>query len=188
MKQFSVPKNIKWLLGCGLLFLVLMTVLRIVFLNTFPAPSGSRPVPVAEILWLGLRFDARVVAVVSVILFLKGLAPFLNPFEKPAGKRFALIVWCLFIIIAGVFYAVDFANYAYLNERLNASLLNYVADAETSASMMWQTYPVIKIIFAILIALLVLLFVIKLLYRKIKRLAVFSCGLQSAKNHNLDSL
>ncbi|KAA5537412.1 sulfatase-like hydrolase/transferase [Taibaiella lutea] len=169
MKQFAVPKNIKWLLGCGILFLLLMTVLRIVFLNIFPAPSGSQPVPVAEILWLGLRFDARIIAIVSLILFLKGLVPFLNPFETRAGKRFALIVWSVFIIIIGIFYAVDFANYAYLNERLNASLLNYVADAETSASMMWQTYPVIKIIVAIVIALLAFLFIIKLLYRKIKK-------------------
>lgn len=169
LKQFSVPKNIKWLLGCGILFLALMSILRIVFLNVFPAPSGSQPVPVAQVLWLGLRFDARVIAIVSLILFFKGLVPFLKPFEKIAGKRLALVVWGLFIVVAGIFYAIDFANYAYLNERLNASLLNYVADAETATSMMWQTYPVIKIILAVLVAVFLLLFVIQLLYKRINK-------------------
>jgi len=172
LKQFSIPKNIKWLLGCGVLFIVLMTLLRIAFLLNFAAPSGSRPVPVVHILWLGLRFDARVVAIVCLILFLFGLMPFLDPLKKRAGKRFALTIWSLFILVSGIFYAVDFANYAYLNERLNAGLLNYVADAETSANMMWQTYPVIKIVLSILLALVVLLSVIRAIYRKVNNNAV----------------
>ena len=165
MKQFSIPKNIKWLLASGILFLVLMSVLRIIFLNVFPAPTGSRPVPVASLMWLGIRFDARVIGIVCLILFLKGL--FVKPFEKPFGKAIALSIWTLFIIIAGVFYAVDFANYAYLNERLNASLLNYLGDAKTSVSMMWQTYPLMKILFGILLAWLLLYSIIKLLYKRI---------------------
>jgi phosphoglycerol transferase MdoB-like AlkP superfamily enzyme len=169
LKQFSVPKNIKWLLACGILFLLLMSLVRIVFLNVFPAPSGSRPVPFGEVMWLGFRFDARVVGIVSLILFLKGLVPFLKPFERAAGKYLALTVWSLFIVVAGIFYAFDFANYAYLNERLNASLLNYLGDAKASAGMMWQTYPVIKIILGILLLWLVLFAVIKLLFRRIQR-------------------
>jgi phosphoglycerol transferase MdoB-like AlkP superfamily enzyme len=167
LKQFSIPKNIKWLLASGILFLVLMSVLRIIFLNVFPAPSGSRPLPVSDLMWLGLRFDARVVAIVCLILFLKGL--FVKPFEKPFGKAIALIIWSLFIIVAGIFYSVDFANYAYLNERLNASLLNYLGDAKTSAGMMWQTYPVIKILIAIIVSWLLLFSLVKLLYKRINR-------------------
>lgn len=166
MKRSLVPKNIQWLFACGTLFLLLMTLLRVVFLNVFTPPSGNAPLPYAATFFMGLRFDARVVAVICLLLFLAGLVPALNGFRSHSGKRFAFTVWFLFILLAGIFYAVDFANYAYLNERLNAGLLNYVADARTSAHMMWETYPVIRILIALSAALLLLLYVVRLLFKR----------------------
>jgi phosphoglycerol transferase MdoB-like AlkP superfamily enzyme len=166
LKRFLIPKNIQWLLGCGILFLCLMTLLRIVFLNVFTPPSGNLPLPYTRAFLMGLRFDGRVIAVVCLILFLTGLIPALNAFRSKSGKRFAFIVWILFILVAGIFYAVDFANYAYLNERLNAGLLNYVSDVKTSAHMMWETYPVIIIFLSITVTLFLVLFVIRLLFKR----------------------
>lgn len=169
MKRTFLPKHIQWLLASGLLFLLLMTLLRVAFLMVFRPPSGSLPVPYGHALFLGLRYDARMVAIACLLLFALGLIPALNPFRKDKGRRLAMVVWFILILVAGIFYAIDFANYAYLNERLNAGLLNYVADARTSAAMMWQTYPVIRILLAIALALFVLMKVIAYLYKRIQR-------------------
>lgn len=167
MKRLQIPKNILWLFLCGTLFVVLMTVLRIVFLQVFTPPSGTPALPYLDTFVMGLRFDARVLAVVCLLLWLTGFVPALHVFRTRSGRYFGLAIWSLFIVIAGIFYAVDFANYAYLNERLNAGLLNYVADARTSVRMMWETYPVIKILAAIAIALVVLRFMVRALFRTV---------------------
>ena len=41
---------------------------------------------------------------------------------------------------------MDFAHFAYLRQRLNASILAYVDDAGISASMIWESYPVIRML------------------------------------------
>ncbi len=167
MKRLIFPKNIQWIFCTGLLILVLMTLLRIAFFQVFTPPSGSQAVPYARALFLGLRYDARMVAVAALLLFVAGLL--FRPFRGKSGKRIALGIWFLLILVAGLFYAVDFANYAYLNERLNAGLLNYVSDARTSATMMWQTYPVVRILLVLAVVLWVMMRVVKLLYKKIAK-------------------
>lgn len=167
MKRSFIPKNIQWLCSAGLLLLVLMTLLRIAFFLAFPAPSGSQEVPWKATLLLGLRYDARMVAVACLVLFVAGLIS--GPFRSAGGKRLALGLWIFFLLIAGLFYATDFANYAYLNERLNAGLLNYLSDARTSAAMMWQTYPLVRIILAITVALLLMMWALKKLFLKVER-------------------
>lgn len=169
MKRLFVPKNIYWLLGAGLLLLLLMSLLRLAFLLAFPAPSGTAAFPYGAAFWLGLRYDARMVAVACLVFFLLGLIPALDPFRGRRGKRIASGIWAFLIMLAGIFYSVDFANYAYLNERLNAGLLNYVADARTSAAMMWQTYPVVKILLSISLAMILLLWLIRQLFRAADR-------------------
>lgn len=45
----------------------------------------------------------------------------------------------------------DFGHYAYLQQRLNASILSYAKDTATSSQMLWQSYPVIRwLLFSIL--------------------------------------
>lgn len=109
------------------------------------------------------------VSVACLLFFLLGCIPALHPFRTKTGKSVSMFLWAILIIVAGLFYAIDFANYAYLNERLNAGLLNYMSDAKTSANMMWQTYPVIRILLAITIVLLVLLWMIRKIYKRIER-------------------
>ncbi|HVW60760.1 MAG TPA: sulfatase-like hydrolase/transferase [Puia sp.] len=95
---------------------------------------------------LGLRYDLRYVGILCVFWLITGSLPFLHPYRKPAGRK-----WSIFLIgLAGFliifFYSVDFAHYSYLSQRLNASVLNYLADTSISAGMVWQTYPVIRML------------------------------------------
>ncbi len=114
---------------------------------------------------LGLRFDLRMVCVVMLCMLVLGSISPLNPFHS----RKARIGWNIFfaLVVFGLilFYFVDFAHYAYLSQRLNASVLNYLEDAGISLSMVWQSYPVVKLV----IAMLVLTFLILWLRRKVER-------------------
>lgn len=168
MKRIKIPGQLQWLFQIGIIMLLIMTALRVAFLFIFPAPSGAQPVPYAQSLFLGLRYDARMAAIACLLLFAVGLIPALHPFRKPKGKRLAFALWFIVFLTFLIFYCVDFANYAYLSERLNGGLLNYMADAKTSMLMIWQTYPVLRIIVIIVVSMFLLMWICKKLYRRIQ--------------------
>jgi phosphoglycerol transferase MdoB-like AlkP superfamily enzyme len=102
---------------------------------------------------LGLRFDARVLAVIGLISFFitSVFNPFINKKYKPVIFSFIIILFLIFIVS----YISDFYYYDYLKQRLSAFILSFVQDASISTKMMWQTYPVVKIIIAIVAILFV---------------------------------
>jgi phosphoglycerol transferase MdoB-like AlkP superfamily enzyme len=167
LKRFKVPGQIQWLFQIGLLLLLIMTGLRVAFLFVFPAPSGAQPVPYGQSLLLGLRYDARMAAIACLLLFATGLIPALQPFRTAKGRKLAFGLWFILFLTFIIFYCVDFANYAYLSERLNGGLLNYMADARTSLLMIWQTYPVLRIIVILFASMFLLMWVCKKMYRRI---------------------
>lgn len=167
MKKRPILATILWLIYSGVFFLLLMTVLRIAFTKVFPPSSTFANYPVGASLFLGFRYDARDIGIVSLLIFLLSLIPALNPFRTNIGKKIAMIIWTLFSIIAVMFYMVDFANYSYLHERLNADLLNLMKDTSESMKMMWQTYPVIWLLLSWVVLVVILRMVIKYFYKKI---------------------
>ncbi len=88
------------------------------------------------------------------------LSKSLNPFKNPNAAK----IWRTYLIIVSsvvlLFYVLDFQHFDYLHQRLNASVLNYTQDAKISFSMVWQTYPVIKILFSLLILIWLILWII----------------------------
>lgn len=102
---------------------------------------------------MGLRFDARFVAIIGLfILLLSAIKP-LHPFKNQAAQKFWVVFISLIFLIMMIFYGADFYHYDYLKQRLNASALNFLVDANISAGMMWETYPILKIGIAFLIVL-----------------------------------
>ncbi|HEU5051655.1 MAG TPA: sulfatase-like hydrolase/transferase [Hanamia sp.] len=89
-----------------------------------------------------------------------------NPFENRFSKNI-FKVYFLVISVAVVFlYAIDFENYDYLHERLNASLMNYLGDAKISMNMVWETYPVFPISVLIIVCSAALFLLINYWYNK----------------------
>ena len=168
MKKRPILATILWLVYSGVFFLVLMTLLRIAFTKAFPPSSTFADYPFASTLFLGFRYDARDVAIVSLLLFLISLIPASNPFRTDAGRKICMAVWTLFAIVMVLFYMVDFANYSYLQERLNADLLNLMKDTKDSFKMMWQTYPVIWLLAVWIVSVAVIVKVVKVWYKKIR--------------------
>ncbi|HML58648.1 MAG TPA: sulfatase-like hydrolase/transferase [Ferruginibacter sp.] len=140
--------RIQWILKIAVCLLLCMTVYRLFFFLHYCEPavpfSGSS-------LWLGLRFDARVVAIVALSMFILSSVPVLNPFRKPAAVRIWTILLTLVFLCILLVYVSDFYHYDYLRQRLSASVLIFLEDAAISAQMMWETYPVVWIVLTLVI-------------------------------------
>ncbi len=157
MRFLSVfPKRLQWILQMLFILLLLMTAYRLMFY--FHYRPVNKPFSGKTFL-LGLRFDARVIALTGLLILIISSFNFLNPFRKRKAVYFwnAFITLLFFIIL--MMYAVDFYHYDYLQQRLNASVLNFLEDSAISSKMVWETYPVVKMAFGIALTLFFILFV-----------------------------
>ena len=150
MKKTFLTKTIRWTFYSGFVFLIIMSLLRFVFANYFSAPASTDNNLTSSYI-LGLRYDLRYVTIVMMITLLFSYIKPLNPFDKKLGKQIAIITWMLFSSLLLFFYTADFIHYAYVHQRLNASILSYIDNPLISMQMMWQSYPIITIIIIFLV-------------------------------------
>ncbi|MBK7884195.1 MAG: LTA synthase family protein [Chitinophagaceae bacterium] len=134
-----------------------MTLFRLIFFFHY-RPAGY--LFSAKVFLLGLRYDLRIIGIVGIIILFGSSIARLNPFKYSNAKKIWNFLLPLFFIILLFFYVIDFYHYDYLHQRLNASVLNYAADAGISFNMMWQTYPLLKI----LILFILLLFAVRIFF------------------------
>jgi phosphoglycerol transferase MdoB-like AlkP superfamily enzyme len=157
---------IRWIFSVGIIFLAIMSLLRLGLFLFFDR-QGYSLANVRDALVLGFRYDLRAVAILSVCMLVPGSIPALNPFVSLRARK----GWFIFLGIASFllifFYAIDFAHYSYLSQRLNASVMNYLVDAGISANMVWQTYPVIRILLLLVAGTLVMRWLLAISYRRI---------------------
>ena len=169
MKKLTVPKTIVWNLSTGFCFLILMTILRVVFVHHFAAPNTSQSELKAAYL-LGLRYDLRYVSIIMLLIQLLSLIKVLNPFETNRGEKLAKTIWFLLSISLLIFYSTDYIHYAYVHQRLNASILTYLDNAAISLQMMWQSYPIFQILAFIAVSLFLLNKMVQFTYRTISKI------------------
>ncbi len=150
MNKLKIPRYIQWIVLTGIIFLLLMSLLRLALVLSFKIPSTS-VTPFYNVFVLGLRYDLRDVCIASLVIFLIGTIPALHPFEKKWGRRTSFVIWTILIVVFALFYTIDFANYSYLSVRLRANLLNLLQDTKTSLSLVWENYHVGWIIFALIL-------------------------------------
>ena len=117
---------------------------------------------VSDSFLLGLRFDLRTIGLILLIVLILGSIPALNPFRTGWTKKFWLILLGLFSFVVCLFYFLDFAHYSYLAQRLNASVLNYLQDTAISLNMVWQSYPIIKLVIALFLLTALFVWLIRL--------------------------
>ena len=166
IEGFIQSKLVRWMLLCGLFYLLLMSLLRFVFHFVF-APSGEGATGRAFL--LGFRYDARVVCIFLLITWIAGLFYFFKPFSGKNSRRVLLIFTRFFGLLIIIIYTFDFAHFAYLRQRLNASVLSYAEDTKISMGMMWQSYPVIRILLGWVIVFTGIFYATRFLYRLCNR-------------------
>ncbi|MGD8926067.1 MAG: sulfatase-like hydrolase/transferase [Thioalkalispiraceae bacterium] len=118
--------------------------MRLIFWFTFKNPVD--PIPTNDLLYafyLGTKFDLRLTLYVLIPVFLIGWISWFSPFRNKYTHHF----WLAYLVIAAsgvlLFYLVDFGHYAYLNKRVDATVLRFLDNFTTSSQMVWESYHVI---------------------------------------------
>ncbi len=164
----NIPKTVRLVFSIGIIFLLIMSLLRLALFVSFPK-QGHHFTAVASSFLLGIRYDLRYAGILAAILLITGSFSFLDPFRSKAGRKWVLFLSGFSGLLLVFFYAVDFAHYSYLSQRLNASVLNYLTDAGISANMVWQTYPVTRILLLLIAGTWLIYRVAKLVLDRIGR-------------------
>jgi hypothetical protein len=130
----------------GVLF-VASALARIAFGLWFAPPDMSAR-DWAGALWMGARFDARVALVSVLAAWLLGALPGLGRrLGPPKWRGLWWAYWMIASAIWGVAVILDSAHYAYLAQRLSAVVFSLARDAGEAAGMVWQSYPVMWVMF-----------------------------------------
>jgi len=139
-----LPRLQLYTIKAVLLFLLVQTILRVVFWLRFSSPLD--PVPTRDLLqafYLGLKYDLQVSLGLGIPILLLGWIKPLHPVYSDTGKRLWFVYTGMVMLGLLAVYATDFGHYAYLEQRLNATALRFLENLQISATMVWQTYPVI---------------------------------------------
>ncbi len=117
--------------------LALFTLLRVVFFLAFRRTAGHLdPHDVAQAFYLGLKFDARLAAILTFpLLFI---------------RRWATAYIVVIELFALALYSADFGTYAYIHQRLNAGVLEFLGNPLISLHMIWESYHVVLFALTIL--------------------------------------
>jgi phosphoglycerol transferase MdoB-like AlkP superfamily enzyme len=139
-----LPRLQLYTIKAVLLFLLVQTILRIVFWLKFKSPLD--PVPLNDLIqafYLGLKYDLQVSLLLALPILLLGWIRPVHPVYSETGKRLWFVYTGMVMLGLLAVYATDFGHYAYLEQRLNATALRFLENLQISATMVWQTYPVI---------------------------------------------
>lgn len=150
------------MLVTGLFYLLILSLFRFIFHLVF-APAEERNLMGA--FWMGFRYDARVICVFLFIIFLSVLLFYFRPFSNTFSQKLLLIFTRFFGLLIIIVYTFDYFHFVYLRQRLNASVLSYTVDAKISANMVWESYPVIKVMLGWIVCFAGIFFVTRYLFR-----------------------
>ncbi|MDO9624732.1 MAG: sulfatase-like hydrolase/transferase [Pseudomonas sp.] len=136
-----------WFGAVAILFL-LFAALRVVFFLGFSGLDStalSESAAVAPTLGIGFRFDLRLAILLMLPVAVLAWLPRWNLTSSGFLRALARTYLALALAALVLVYIIDFGHYAYLGVRLNATVLRFLADAQISTDMVWQTYPVVWI-------------------------------------------
>ena len=143
MKARKLPRPVLLLLVSVMLNLACFTLLRFIFWRLFRQPAA--PVPGAELgkaFFIGFKFDLRLALLMNLPVFLVAGLPRINPFQGRRSRGLATAYLIAINLVVLLFYLVDFGHYAYLEKRVNVTVLGFLRDFAISFQMVRETYPV----------------------------------------------
>src|SRR5258708_1474291 len=129
MKTAKLPRSVMLLAASVLLNLIVFTVMRVIFWRMFCPPAMA---VLGRELWkaffIGFKFDLRLALMLNLPVFLFAVLPRINPFCNRLSRRF-VTAYLMAANLAVLFvYLVDFGHYAYLETRVNATVLGFLRD------------------------------------------------------------
>ncbi len=138
-----------------LIYLLIFTILRVATVVLF-IPSNTNVLSLLPSFTLGFRYDAKWISIILLPIAVLSVYPKFSPFHSGKNKRW----WSYYLAFATLFilffFGADFGNFSYNHTRINASALNFAEDPSISLKMLWQSYPVVWLLTALVIAVFLL--------------------------------
>lgn len=130
-------------LACFIYILLLFFLFRSLFLLMAASNLVGASAPeLWQALSVGMRFDARIAALLTLPL---GLALAVPPVARRLRFRPVFFVYLLPMLAVVVLHVADLGFYQYLGARLDITVVDLLKDFAISTSMVWQSYPVVWI-------------------------------------------
>ena len=92
--------------------------------------------------FVGFKLDVRLILFLLLPVMALWRLPPLDPAKRPEAVRLWSGHLAFVICLVVFFYVLDFANYDWLNERIDVSRLNDAGNFEISWRVAWESYPV----------------------------------------------
>lgn len=151
----AVPVTVQWLCMLGLIYLVIFTLLRIATVVLF-IPDDIEVVSLIPSFWLGFRYDVKWIAIILLPIAVLSLYSKFSPFYSEKNKRIWSYYLAVTTLIVLFFFSADFGNFSYNHTRINASALNFAEDPAISFRMLWQSYPMVWLLMALVVAVILM--------------------------------
>ena len=144
-----VPRTIQWLMNVFWIYLILFTCFRLATIIAFK-PANTGYLELLPACWLGLKYDLRWIAFILMPIALLSVSPKLSPYYSYRNIKMWTLYLGLVTLFVLFFYGADFGQFAYINARLNADALVFMEDPKEHLLVVWHSYPVVWILFALL--------------------------------------
>ncbi|MDQ6756818.1 MAG: hypothetical protein M3004_07775, partial [Bacteroidota bacterium] len=151
----TVPTIIQWIMRLWIIYFILFTLFRIATVFLF-RPVNIPADSLFPSFWLGFRFDAKWIAIILLPIVLLSVRAKFSPFYSLRNKK----IWSYYLafttLVVLFFFGADFGNFSYNHTRINASALNFAEDPIISFKMLWQSYPMVWILLALILSVIML--------------------------------
>ena len=143
-----LPRRVRYLLTLTLALWCLQGLFRLLFWGLLSDLPVAAEGDLLKAFWVGLRFDLRISLLAALATLPWLFLPRFSAVNYPLLRRFLGYWFGVILIIILAMYVFDAGHYLYLNKRIDASIVRFSSDIAISSVMVWQSYPVIQICFA----------------------------------------
>ncbi|GAA4313949.1 LTA synthase family protein [Compostibacter hankyongensis] len=153
-RRKHLPGYVSYVLAGFCMLYGFLVLFRLIFYLFFFTSTIHTPPVITRAWYLGLKFDLRLALIILLPVLLAALVFRQRILVQWAFRRIFSVYF--FIVYAGLYllYVTDLGYYSYLGVRMDPSVLRFLASGErtTNGRMVWETYPVIRIVLGGIIA------------------------------------
>lgn len=169
----KLPNYIRYIITNVLFLFVFSFIFRLIFFFVFVNTDNVSGSDITTAFSFGVRFDIKLAILVFFPLALLVLITNHRFFKKKIFQKISTIYLVLAYFTLTIFYLTDIGYYSYLHTtRLDSTALRFLSNLNISTQFLWESYPVIKGFFGLLILILLTRYFTRRHYRKVSALAM----------------
>ena len=148
--------------------LILFTLFRGIFYTWFHfSDSSLTNAMIQQAFYIGLKFDLQLAILMNLPIAVLAWLPFLTINHQSFARYFWLFYLLLVNSMIVFVYFLDIGHYDYLNKRIDITVIRFLEDMTVSMEMVWESYPVFKIVGAQLLLVVSLMWLFTRLYHHV---------------------